>query len=281
MSERIDRNALADSLAGRHVAIPESRQLEVLAGLLERRGARVWRCPLVGIHDVANPAPVDDWLRDFVADPPDLLILLTGEGLRRLLSRCEAIGLRDAFLNALSGTSVLCRGPKPARVLQELALTPDRMAVEATTEGVIRTLNGDELQGRRVAVQLYGTNPNQRLMDYLKKAGAHTTTVAPYVYADEAEDDEVRQLVVALGEGRLDALILTSSPQVQRLLQVAKAGNLEELLRDGLRQCTVAAIGPVVARALRERALPVDLMPEHRWFMKPLVQALAKHLGPA
>ena len=45
-------------LAGRTVAVPETRELEIFAGLLERRGARVLRCPLVSILDAPDPAPV-------------------------------------------------------------------------------------------------------------------------------------------------------------------------------------------------------------------------------
>ena len=48
----------AQPLAGRTVAVPETRELEVFAGLLERRGARVLRCPLVSILDAPDPAPV-------------------------------------------------------------------------------------------------------------------------------------------------------------------------------------------------------------------------------
>lgn len=279
MNDNATDSPLDNSLAGRQVAIPETRQLEVLAGLLERRGAQVWRCPLIGIHDAPDPAPVNAWLRDFIADPPDDLILLTGEGLRRLVARATETGQREAFIAALARTRLLCRGPKPARALRELGLTSDWQAAEATTEGVIRTLKGENLRQRRVAVQLYGTDPNSRLMDFLRSAGACTTTVAPYVYADEVAEERVLALVDALAARQLDALILTSTPQVRRLLQVARRHGREDALRSGLEACTVAAIGPVVADALHKEGLPTDLMPDARWFMKPLVQSLAARLG--
>jgi len=38
--------------------VPETRELEVFAAMLERRGASVVRCPLVAIHDAPDPAPV-------------------------------------------------------------------------------------------------------------------------------------------------------------------------------------------------------------------------------
>ncbi len=46
------------TLRGRTVAVAESRELEVFASLLERRGARVLRYPLVTILDAPDPAPV-------------------------------------------------------------------------------------------------------------------------------------------------------------------------------------------------------------------------------
>ena len=73
-----------EPLAGRVIAIAETRELEVLAALLERRGATVLRYPLVQIIDAADPAPVLAWLRRFSDGACDDLILLTGEGLRRL-----------------------------------------------------------------------------------------------------------------------------------------------------------------------------------------------------
>ena len=87
-------------LAGRTVAVPETRELEVFAGLLERRGARVLRCPLVSIRDAPDPAPVLIFARDFAGGAFDDLILTTGEGLRRLLTCIERHepALRPGFL---------------------------------------------------------------------------------------------------------------------------------------------------------------------------------------
>ena len=48
-------------LAGRTVAVPEARELQVVAGLLERWGARVLRCSRVG--PVPLTAALEDALR--------------------------------------------------------------------------------------------------------------------------------------------------------------------------------------------------------------------------
>jgi uroporphyrinogen-III synthase len=41
----------------------------------------------------------------------------------------------------------------------------------------------------------------------------------------------------------------------------------------------VAAVGPVVAEALRERGATVHLCPEQGWVMRNLVRQLARQLG--
>src|SRR5271163_292412 len=103
-------------LAGRTVAVPETREIDIFAAMLERRGARVVRCPLVAIRDAPDPAPVLRWSRDFAAGACDELILLTGEGLRRILSCIDRNepSLKDAFVQALGRARKITRGPKPA-----------------------------------------------------------------------------------------------------------------------------------------------------------------------
>ena len=110
------------TLSGRVIAIPETRELDVFAAMLERRGATVLRCPLVAILDAPDPAPVLEWIRQFNADGCDDLILLTGEGLRRLLGCIDrhAPDLRTGFVDRLAGVRKITRGPKPARALRSM-----------------------------------------------------------------------------------------------------------------------------------------------------------------
>jgi len=270
-------------LDGRVVAIAESRELDVFAALLERRGAKVLRCPMVEIHDAPDPAPVLAWVEKFAAGGCDDLILLTGEGLRRLLSCIDRHRphVRAAFVEQLARVRKIARGPKPGRAMRELGLKPDLVAAQPTTAGVIESLRAGNLQGRRVGVQLYGTEPNRALVDFLRAAGAQVTTVAPYVYADAAEERAIVQLIEEIAAGRVDAIAFTSLQQVERLARVAQARSATDALAGGLARTCVAAVGPVVADTLRAKGWRVDLMPEASFFMKPLATALAERLGPA
>lgn len=265
------------TLTGRTIAVPETRELDVFSAMLERRGATVLRCPLVAILDAPDPKPILEWLRDFNAGCCDDLILLTGEGLRRLLSCIDRNepSLREPFVQRLAAVRKITRGPKPARALRELGLKSDIAAESPTTPGVIDSLRAENLQGRKVGVQLYGTEPNRPLIEFLQAAGAQVMTVAPYVYADQLADDAVRDLMQKMAAGAVDIIAFTSTPQVERLFSVGPP----ELVRAAFEKTEVAAIGPVVADALKRHQIPVRLMPEDSFFMKPLTTAIEQGIG--
>jgi len=265
---------MAEALTGRRVAVPETRELDRLSRMFEERGATVLRCPLVAMQDPPDPAPVEAWLRRFTETPFDDLVLMTGEGVRRLHGFARRAGLEELFLAALARTRKIARGPKPGQALRELGLASDLRAERPTTDGVIATLSGLDLRGRTVGVQLYPDNPNAALTDFLTVAGATPVPVLPYVYASAADEHRVLALIDELSAGRVDVIAFTSSPQVRRLFAVAEADGREAELRRALGQTTIAAVGPVVGEELERRGLRAAVMPAGTFFMKPLVSAI-------
>lgn len=261
-------------LQGRQVALPESRQLDVLSTMLEKRGASVIRCPLVAIHDNPDRETVLAWLQRVTDRPFDDFIILTGEGLRRLNHFAQGQGKTESFVRALGQMRKIVRGPKPGQPLREMGLKPDLVALEPTTDGVIATLDGLELKGRRVGVQLYGEDPNKKLIDYLLSRSACPDVVSPYVYASESDDSKVEELIDSLATGEIDAIAFTSQPQYKRLRDVAGRLDKEMELKTGLEKTTVAAVGPVVAGALEAAGVRVDIVPDTNYFMKPMVSGL-------
>ena len=79
-----------------------------------------------------------------------------------------------------------------------------------------------------------------------------------------------------MADGSVDIVVFTSSPQVDRLYEVAAEQALEETLGQGLAKVCVAAVGPVVADRLRSRGVRVDVCPEQGYVMKNLVQHLKR-----
>src|SRR5581483_2202804 len=125
---------MTQPLEGRTVALAEGRQLEELARMLEKEGAATLRCPLISILDAPDPAPVYVWLDDLTDGRFGLVVLMTGEAVRRLLGFAERAGRRDAFVAALGRTRTVTRGPKPGQALKEIGLAPAVVAPLPTTE---------------------------------------------------------------------------------------------------------------------------------------------------
>lgn len=271
---------MSEALKDRRIALAEARELDMLAGMFERAGAETVRCPLVAIRDAPDAAPVEAWIRRAIAGTFDDLILYTGEGLRRLVGFARRAGLQQEFVAALARVRKITRGPKPVRALREIGLAPDLTAKEPTTEGLIATLESEPLAGRTVGVQTYGQEPPTRLVGFLESRGVRVDVVAPYVYASAAEDQRVAALIRDMAEGCVDVIAFTSSPQVQRLVEVAEKAGLRETLDEGFRRTKVAVIGPVAAAELARLGVRPDATAETPYAMKRLVTAIERLLAP-
>ena len=270
---------MTEELSGRRVVVPETRELGQLVRMLEELGADTVSCPMIAIRDVPDTTRVEAWLHRFADGTCDDLVLMTGEGLRRLLGFARRIDLESAFIAALRLTRKITRGPKPVRALREIGLGADVPADEPTTEGVITALERHDLTGRRVGVQLYPGNANERLVKFLEGAGAEGDPVLPYVYASEVDDARVIAVIAEMAAGRIDAIAFTSAPQVRRFRDVARAFGREAELRQGLERIVVAAIGPIVIAELDAIGVQVNVTPrDNKFFMKPLVRELAAAL---
>jgi uroporphyrinogen-III synthase len=267
---------MTQRLANLTILVPESRELDLFAGMLEGEGAKTVRCPLVTILDLADPAPVEAWLKRLVAGAFDDLILLTGEGLRRLMGVAERAGMKDQAVAAIGGLRPIIRGPKPAKALREIGLSHGITAVSPTTDGVIATLGGLDLKGHRVGVQLYPGNPNAPLLDALQAAGASAETIVPYRYASDSETASVEAAIRAMAAGEIDFIAFTSTPQLDRLVKVAAERGLEAELKQGLGRTRIAVAGPVVGKMLEDMGLTIAAMPESNFHMKPLVNAMVR-----
>ncbi|PCI80767.1 MAG: uroporphyrinogen III synthase HEM4 [SAR86 cluster bacterium] len=266
---------LSSPLASKVVALSESRQLDVLASLCERRQATVIRIPLISIEDSPDQVAVLEWVEAFVTDPPDYLIILTGEGLRRLLSAAKRHNLESKFVDTLAKVCKICRGPKPARVLKEIDVSVEHFGTEPTTTGIIEALESLQLEGARVGVQLYGEDPNQQLMDYLTSRHPQgCSSVSPYIYRSNSDAEKVEELILKMFADEIDFIAFTSMPQVRRLFSVADKAGLRPKLMAGLAKTKIAAVGPVVAELLDTYGCEVSAMPASSYFMKPLVRAM-------
>jgi uroporphyrinogen-III synthase len=273
-------NTMKGPLSGRRIVVGETRELDVLAQMLERQGAVAIRCPLISIHDAPDAAPVLDWLHRFINAPPDAVVLMTGEGLGRLVGFARRGGLEAGFIATLKTVRKIVRGPKPVRRLRTLGLDADIHAETPTSAGVIAVLAKEQLRGRRIAVQCYPDDPHGELLAFLRQEGAQADPVLPYLYGSEADDRQVIAVIDDMAAGHVDLAVFTSSPQLSRLRRVADNSDRAHTLREALQRTAIAAVGPVVARAIEDAGGRVTIIPADNFHMKPMVNAIIAAIAP-
>ena len=265
---------MASALANRRIVVPETRELDLFVGMLERQGAIAIRCPMVSIHDVQDAGPVEAWVRRLAAGMHDDLVLFTGEGVTRLFRFAERAGLEQGLVEGLRRARKIVRGPKPTRALRGLGITPDLTSDTPTTGGLIAALSKLDLAGRCVGIQTYPDSPST-LLDFLSEAGARADPVLCYRYASQEQSGQVAGVIRALAAGEVDLIAFTSTPQLRRLQGVARAEHLEEQLDAGLRRTPIAAVGPVTAAAVEEAGWRPTIIPQSTYHLKPFVAEIA------
>jgi uroporphyrinogen-III synthase len=271
---------MADRLNGYRILILETREEAQFSKLLAEQGADVLQCPMFTIHDAPDPAPVEAWIRGYIDRPFDDLVLMTGEGLRRLMKVVRRMDVEAAFVAAVRQSRKFARGPKPGRALREIGLEADITTETPTSEGVASMLGKLDLKGHRLGLQLYPEKDHGVLIAAIEACGATVETVLPYVYDAQAAETNILSAIEEMDAGRVDAIALTSSGQVRRLVDAAKAHGRNEQLRRALAKTPIASVGPVVSDELTACGLHTDIYPAHdAFFMKPLIAAMAVSLG--
>lgn len=260
------------ALDGLSILVPESRELDLFAGMLEAEGATATRCPLVRIAELEDPAPALAWIGGAIAAPFDYTVLLTGEGLRKLL--VLAGGRQRELIAALEKSTLVVRGPKPVRALREVGLSPSLVAATPTSQGVLETLEAENPKGRRIGVQLYPGDGALPLITALRELGAAVFPVTPYRYASQAESTRVSAVIRDLAESKFGLIAFTASVQIERLFAVAREDGLMPALQAGLENTPIAAVGPVMEQALAAHGLKSVVQPQASFHLKPLVRAI-------
>jgi uroporphyrinogen-III synthase len=262
-------------LRGKVVAFLEGRRSSELADLIERHHGVPLAAPcLREVHSPEDPQ-LQASIERVLEAQPDMAIFLTGVGTTTVFEAAREMG-REAHLRAtLARATVVVRGPKPTAVLRKLNVRIDISALPPNTSAeVLSSLEGIDLNGKRVAVQLYG-EPNPRLTQALRARGADVFELAPYVWDRPVDPAPILRLLDVLDDGRVDALLVTSQAQVGNLFDVARAyGRIPKLAN-----VAIGAQGPVAEAALVCHGLQSTFRPAHG-HMGALVLAAAEFFSP-
>jgi uroporphyrinogen-III synthase len=86
-------------------------------------------------------------------------------------------------------------------------------------------------------------------------------------------------MIGEMARGEVDLIAFTSSPQLRRLRQVARAHGCEAALAEGFAKTKLAAVGPVVAAAIEAEGGTVAVAPPANFHLRPMVNAIVEALG--
>ncbi len=264
------------NFAGLRVAALESRRAEEITNLIRKFGGEPVVAP--SMREVGTPSNRDaiDFANRLMTGGIDVVLFLTGTGVRHLMSQLERQVDRQRFLATLSDVVTIARGPKPAAALKELGLTPTHRTTEPHTWREVLALTDRHvpLANQVVAMQEYGV-PNASLVAGLEARGARVVALKVYRWELPEDTGPLEQLARSIANGEIDVLLFTSSHQAVNLLRIAERLQLAEELNGRLQQTIIASVGPDTSETLRELGLSVDLQPEHPQ-MGQLVAAAAE-----
>lgn len=194
----------------------------------------------------------------------DVVLFLTGAGVRALLEITDTKYPRDTFLEALRKTRIVTRGPKPDQVLRELKIKSLASAAEpATWHEVLDMMDrtfGGQLKDLRIAVQEYGaTNPE--LVSELTMRSASVMKVPVYQWALPHDTKPLREAVHAIAMKQVDVVLFTTAVQAIHLMMVAQEMNCVADLIRGLNSIVVISIGPTTTAELIHYGVTPDFEP--------------------
>ena len=194
----------------------------------------------------------------------DLVIFLTGVGVRTMLELVQSRFDREEFLVALRKVKIAARGAKPATVLRELKVPVHIVSEEPSTwHEMMRAIDeelGSSLGEMRVAIQEYGAS-NPELLSELSSRSRSLTKVPVYQWALPEDIEPLRQCVLALINGAIDVVLFMTSVQVIHLFQVAEEMGLTAQLRDAVGSTVVLSIGPTTSEELAHYDIQPDFEP--------------------
>jgi uroporphyrinogen-III synthase len=254
---------------GLRVLALESRRAAELAKLISTYGGEAVIAPAMREIPLDSNTEALAFADALVAGKFDIVIFLTGVGVRAVLSIAEKYARGD-FIAALRRVKVVPRGPKPIAVLRELGVTPALTVPEPNTwRELLQTLDQAAksspefpLRGARIALQEYGVS-NPELIAGLTDRGAVVTRVPVYQWALPEDVAPLQSAIKELASGKIDAVLFTTGVQVGHLFQVAAAMKLDGQMLQGLRRAIVASIGPSTSEELQRKGIPPDLEPSH------------------
>ena len=252
------------SFNGLRVLSLESRRAKEVEKLIRTYGGEPIVVPAMREVGLESNQQALEFASGILAGSYDLVIFMTGVGVRAMLEIVQTRFDREEFLTALRKVKIAARGAKPASVLRELKIPVDVTSEEPSTwREVLQAIDaayGDSLRQMHVAVQEYGAS-NPELLAELNSRSRELTKVPVYQWALPEDLQPLRECVLGLLNGMVDVVLFMTAVQIIHLFRVAEQMGVHEQLREALRKTVVLSIGPTTSEELEHYGIEPDFEP--------------------
>jgi uroporphyrinogen-III synthase len=252
------------SFDGLRVLSLESRRAKEVEKLIRTYGGEPFVVPAMREVKLESNKQALDFAAKLLSGEVDVILFLTGVGVRALLETVETKYDREQFLNALRAVRIVTRGPKPEQVLRELKVKTTASAPEpSTSHEVLATMDrtfGEELKTLRVAIQEYGASNPELLAELTQRTG-EVIKVPVYQWGLPHDLKPLRECVHGIANADIDVVLFTTAVQVIHLMMVAQQMNSIPALMRGLRSVVVISIGPTTTAEMLHYGITPDFEP--------------------
>jgi len=238
----------ARPLFGKGIVVtrPEE-QAEEFARLLAAEGAQAILFPTIRITPPASWDGVDRALAGL--DGYDWIVFTSANGVKHFFARLRD---RGGDIRDLKGVRICTIGPATAAAVGAMGIRVDLVPAEYISEGVVRSFETVDLEGRRVLLPR-AAEARDVIPEGLAKRGAAVDVVTAYrtVRSKSRKED----LQALLDAGRVDVVTFTSPSTVVNFKKIMGDEPLPEKVR-------IACIGPVTVAAAKKQGFTVDVYQE-------------------
>ncbi|MDP5275587.1 uroporphyrinogen-III synthase [Chengkuizengella axinellae] len=263
-----------NKLEGKRIAIAGGRKAEEISKLIKNFGGIPFIRPTQGTVFLEDSKVIAS-LNRLLHEKLDWIILTTGIGTSKLHTLAVETGNEAEFIDVLKKAKIAARGYKTVNVLKKLGITPTIKDDDGTTEGLTRMFKPYDLEGKHIALQLYGA-PAPKMIEWLKKTGANYYEILPYRHIPPT-DEKMEQIVSEVLNGDVDVVAFTSGPQIRFMAEYAdKKKKLTELIQAFNENVLALSVGKVTEAAIREEGIHRVVTPELER-MGSMVVALAEY----
>ncbi len=255
-----------DSFNGLRVLSLESRRAAEIGKLIRTYGGEPTVAPAMREVPLESNHEAFEFAGRLLRGEFDLVIFMTGIGVRRLMDIVGSRYDRARIIEALRRVKLATRGPKSSAAVREMGLSVAVTAPEPCTWremiGALEGAFGPSLEDLRVAVQEYGA-VNQELLNALTQHHVQWTRVPVYQWALPDDLEPLRNSIRSIIAGEIDVIVFLTAVQATHLFRVAEQMGATDALRDGLRQTVVLSIGPSTSEELAQHGIEPDFEPSH------------------